>query len=121
MIVMSKSKLGFTSRSTARVILGQNHSKRLIDLMLVKYMYNLCLCKFLFQSKEIYVSTLKTNARTLSECIHPPRHVMISKWEIPDFFFLYSDPDLFQNLMGSKLDQGPSSNFLRKLQPVVFV
>ena len=36
------------------------------------------------------------------------------------FFYSVVDPDQSQNLMGSKLDQDPSSDFFMKFQPVVF-
>ena len=39
------------------------------------------------------------------------------------FIFVYSedDPDHSQDLMGSKSDHDPSSDFLKIIQPVVFV
>ena len=63
--------------------------------------------------------------RTLAECIPPPRQVMISKWENLDYLFSYQygNTDHSQNLMRSKLDQDPSSDFFsgRFMQPIVFV
>ena len=51
------------------------------------------------------------------------RPVIISKWENLDFFFFFffffwylgGEPDRSQNLMGSKMDQDPSSDFYRKM------
>ena len=40
---------------------------------------------------------------------------MISKWENPDYFlYPHDDPDHLQNLLGSKLDQEPSSHFFQE-------
>ena len=45
-------------------------------------------------------------------------HIIVSKWDILDNFFLHqdSDPDHCQNLMGSKSEQDPFSDFLKKFQ-----
>ena len=41
---------------------------------------------------DVCLDTLKI--RTLGEYIPPSRHIILSKWEIPDyFFFLYSGSD----------------------------
>ena len=37
------------------------------------------------------------------------RQEIINKWENPDFRYPDSDPDHSQDLMGSKMDQDPSS------------
>ena len=46
---------------------------------------------------------------------------MISKGGNPDYFcYPEGDTDDFQNLMGSKLDEDPASDFFKKIQPEVF-
>ena len=62
----------------------------------------------MFHSFQCQVTT-----RALGECIRPPKHVIINKLENPDYVFLYpkGNPEVTQILMGSKLDQDPSSVF----------
>ena len=59
-----------------------------------------------------YLVCLTKLTRTLGDCTPVQSHVVISKWENPDYF-LYPDGDSDhpQNLMGSKLDQDQSSDF----------
>ena len=46
----------------------------------------------------------------------PPRHVIISKWENTDvsscIHYPDGDPDHSQNIIGYKMDQDPSSDFV---------
>ena len=55
-------------------------------------------------------------SRAHIECTPPPWHKIVRKLENLDFhlfIFWYpdGDPEHFQNLMGSMLEQDPSSNF----------
>ena len=60
------------------------------------------------------------STRALREHIPAPRHVIISKWENPYFWYPDGDLNYSQKYMGCKLDLDPSSDFLRKIQLVVF-
>ena len=52
----------------------------------------------------VTVTNLKQNKPiALREWRPLPRHVIKSKSKNPDIFFVFSDPDQPQNLMGSKL------------------
>ena len=66
----------------------------------------------LYIDRHVIIITI---TRALEECRFPPRHIIIttSNWKNPDYLSLYpdSDPDHSQNLMGSELQQDPSSNF----------
>ena len=53
--------------------------------------------------------------------LHAKAHIIIINWENPNYvLYPENNPDHYQSLTGSKLDQDSSSDFFIKIQPAVF-
>ena len=56
-------------------------------------------------------SSKQTTTTTLRDCILPPRHIIISRWENPNYLLYQgSDPDRSEDLIGAKVGQDTSSD-----------